>query len=518
MARAKNARLKTPGHECEYTYEQVQELKRCTTDPVYFIRKYIKIQHPIKGAVSFDLYDYQEEMINSFKDHRFSIILSARQSGKSIVSAAYLLWFAMFNFDKTVLIASNKNANAMEMILRIRFAYEELPFWIKPGITDDGWNKHTVIMDNGSRIESTATSEDSGRGMAISLLFLDEFAFVKPNIQDAFWTSISPTLSTGGSAIMASTPNGDQNIYAQTWRGAQMGTNGFHPIRVKWDEPPGRDQIFKDDEIGRIGQRRWDQEYGCVFLSSDTLLIDSLFLANISPVIEAIVPYNVVHDVILFEEIKPLTTYLFGVDPATGNGEDYSVISIFEFPSMRQVGEFRSNTMSSNDLYAIMKNILMYMENKGATIYYTVENNGVGQGLIALIFADEEPLKAAEFISEDGKSKYGITTTAKSKMRACVNLKDMLEKGNLEIKSKILLSELKSYVRARGSYAAQTGATDDCVSAVLMVLRLVEEIATYEQAAFDKLYAQEYATWTEQDWDGYEQGYDESDEGLGMIL
>jgi hypothetical protein len=518
MARAKNDLLKKPGQELEYTYENVQELKRCVEDPVYFIKNYVQIQHPIKGAVPFELYDYQEKMIRAYQDNRYTVVLSARQTGKSVTSAAYLLWYAMFHFDKTVLIAANKNSNAMEMILRIRFAYENLPMWLKAGVKDDGWNKHEIGFDNGSRIVSTATSEDSGRGMAISLLFLDEFAFVKPNIQNEFWTSIAPTLSTGGSCIMTSTPNGDMNIYAQVWRGSQMGTNGFYPIHVKWDEPPGRDGQFKEDEIGRIGERRWQQEYECVFLSSDTLLIDSLFLANLTPSIEKVVPKLTVNDVVLFEVIKPMTTYLVGVDPATGSGEDFSVITLYEFPAMRQVGEYRSNTMSTNNLYNVLKNILRHIEQKRATVYFSIENNGVGQGLIALYEADEEPLRTPEFVSEDGKQKLGITTTARSKMRACVNLKEMLEKGNMEIRSRILLSELKSYVRSKGAYAAQAGATDDCIAATLVVLRLVEEIATYEQAAFDKLYSGEYNEWAQDDWDGYDESYDENDEPPAMVF
>jgi len=519
MARGKNINLKTPNQELEYTYEQVEELKRCAQDPVYFIKTYVQIQHPVKGAVPFKLYPYQENMVRAYQNNRYTVVLSARQTGKSVTSAAYLLWYAMFNFDKTILIASNKNANAMEMILRIRFAYENLPMWIKPGVKDDGWNKHEIGFDNESRIVSTATSEDSGRGMAISLLFLDEFAFVKPTIQDEFWTSIAPTLSTGGSCIMTSTPNGDMNIYAQVWRGSQMGTNGFYPIHVKWDEAPGRDGNFKEEEIGRIGERRWQQEYECVFLSSDCLLIDSLYLSNITPIIEKIVPKKTLKDVVIFEDIKPMKTYLLGVDPATGSGEDFSVITVFEFPSMVQVAEYRSNTMSTNDLYGVMKNILAYIESKGAMVYFSIENNGVGQGLIALYEADEdEPLKTVEFISEDGKNKLGFTTTARSKMRACINFKEMLEKENLHIKSRILLSELKSYVRARGAYAAQLGATDDCISAVLIVLRLVEEIASYEQEAFDKLYSGDYNKWSNDEWDGYDEGYDEEDEGMPMIL
>lgn len=186
----------------------------------------------------------------------------------SQTSAIFLLWFAIFNPTKLILIAANKNANAMEMIGRIAYSYECLPMWLKPGVTHDGFNKHEIKFDNGSRIVSTATSESSGRGMAISLLFLDEFAFVQKGVQEEFWTSILPTLSTGGACIMTSTPNGATDKFASIWRSANFESNTdglqFVPIHVKWDEPPGRDERFKRDQMAMLGELKWRQEYQCV--------------------------------------------------------------------------------------------------------------------------------------------------------------------------------------------------------------------------------------------------------------
>jgi hypothetical protein len=497
------------------------ELRKCSQDPVHFISKYVKTQHPLHGIIPLDLYDYQIEMVKAYQKNRYNITLSARQTGKTVVAAAYILWYAVFHFDQTILIAANKNSNAMEMIHRIRISYENLPMWLKPGVMDDGWNKHNVGFDNGTRIISEATSENSGRGLSISLLYLDEFAFVAPNIQEEFWTSISPTLSTGGSCIMTSTPNGDMDLYATLWRGAQVGSNGFNPIRVYWNQPPGRDEAFKEDQIGKLGERKWMQEYECVFLSSEALLISSLVLANMTPRIEQIEPISVIHDkktggdVILWHPIQTGATYLVGVDPATGNGEDFSAITIYDFPSLKQVGEYRANTMSTNDLYSILKNLLMYLDRMKTMVYFSVENNGVGEGVIALYEADEKPPENAEFVSEEGVKKRGMTTTARSKMKACVNLKEMIEKDNLEISSPILLAELKMYVRTKGAYAAQPGGTDDCVSATLIVCRLIEEIATYDQEAFDKLYTGDFDEWGADSWDG---GYDEDDEGMPVIM
>lgn len=505
MARAKNPLIKKANAPTEYTLEQVQEFEKCAADPVYFIQNFCRIQHPVRGAIPFELYDYQIDMIRSFHEKKSVVVLSARQTGKSTVSSMYLLWFAMFNFDKTVLIASNKNKGAMEMILRIQYAYQFLPDWLKPGIEDDGWNKHSLKFDNKSRIESTATSDDSGRGMSISLLYLDEFAFVKPSIADEFWTSIAPTLATGGDCIMSSTPNGDTNIFAQIWRGAEVDANGFYPVFVPWDAPPGRDEKFKEDEIGRIGERRWLQEYECEFLSSDALLIDSLVLTTLGNATKNIQPAFKMREVTFWRKPERDKTYIVGVDPATGSGGDFTTIEVFEFPSMLQVAEFRSNTMSSAVVYPILKNLLRYLEQTGSTVYFSVENNGVGEGIIALYEADESPPEFSEFVSEPGKNRAGMYTSGRSKMRACLDLKEMVEKNTIKIVSSMLIKELKEFSRKAGGYEARAGSTDDLVSAMLIIMRILREMASFEQEAFDKLHAMDDNEWTEAD---YQEGGD----------
>lgn len=493
MPRIRNPNLKGPNVQHEYTYEQLAEIKRCMQDPVYFIQHHVKVQHPKLGVIPFKLRPYQIRMIKGFQDNRYVVVLSARQTGKSVTAGAFLLWYACFHFDKTILIASNKNSNAMEMIHRIRLGYENLPLWLKPGIKEDGWNKHNIGFDNGTRIVSEATSESSGRGLAISLLYLDEFAHVAKNVQEEFWTSIEPTLSTGGSCIMTSTPNGDMDIFAQIWRGARVQRNGFLPIEVKWDEAPGRDAKFKEETIGRIGEQKWKQEYECNFLSAEGQLISALKLAGIQSYIEDMRPKFVVGDegkeVIFWYDIKQGGTYLVGVDPSTGTGSDFTVIVVYEFPKMVQVAEFRSNTMSPTESYKVLKNILLYLEERQTLTYFSVENNGVGEGIISLFEADEDAPQAAEFVSENGKDKRGFYTSAREKMKACVNLKEMIEKDNLIISSPILYEELKSYVRTRGSYDHLPGSSSDCISATLIVIRLIGEIATYDQSAFDKLYS-----------------------------
>lgn len=492
MAALKNPYLKQANATDEYDAHRVNELRKCIDSAEYFIHNYCQIQHAVHGSIPFHVRPYQKRLLDTFQNNRLSIALASRQIGKSWIAGAYLLWFAMFHFEKTVLILSNKNDNAMEMIHRIRFMYERLPHWIKPGLSDDGWNKHNVGFDNGSRIISQATSENSGRGLAISLLFLDEFAFVRDTVSEEFWTSVSPTLATGGSCIICSTPNGDTNRFAQLWHGAQVGVNGFAPVQVSWDEPPGRDEKFKQQEIAKIGATRWRQEYECEFISSDPLLIDTVVLANITNVVKQIQPVGVLGDLTFFKEPASASMLLVGVDPSTGSGSDFMVFEVFEFPSMEQVAEFRSNTTSSVTGYHMLKKLLLMLGKTKAAVYFSIENNGVGEAMIALLESDENPPDTAEFISESGQKRKGMTTTGKSKMRACLSLKETIERNALKLKSKILVEELKQFVRKNGSYAAKRGGTDDTVSATLIVLRLLEEISMYDQEAYDKLYASSY--------------------------
>lgn len=519
MAKSNNPFLKRANEQHEYTAEQIQELERCTHDAEYFIDKYCQIQHAVHGSIRFELRPYQKRIVKTFANNRLSIALAPRQIGKSWIAGAFLLWFAMFHFEKTVVIASNKNDNAMEMIHRVRFIYERVPHWLKPGLPEDGWNKHSVGFDNGSRIISQATSENTGRGLAISLLFLDEFAFVRDSIAEEFWTSVSPTLATGGSCIICSTPNGDTNRFAQLWRGAnipspenpEVGINEFAPIEIQWNEPPGRDEKFKDAETAKIGDIRWKQEYECEFLSNDPLLIDTVVMANITKKVDQIKPIGKISDITFYKQPQPNNIYLVGMDCATGSGSDYTTLEVFEFPSMEQVAEFRSNTTSSTASYHMLKKLLRLFDKVEASVYFSVENNGVGEAIIALYEADEDPPDSAEFISEAGQKRRGMTTTGKSKMKACLLLKEMLERDNLHIKSPALVRELKHFVRKAGAYAAKPGSTDDLIMGSVIAIRLLEEIATFDQDAYDKLYSQAYMEVTDDEWD-------DGDIPMGMVF
>jgi hypothetical protein len=269
-----NELIKRPGLKTEFEPWMLQEMDKCDQDPAYFLHKYIYVQHPKKGRMLMEQRDYQDRMINAFKDQRWCIVKSGRQTGKTATIAAFLLWFAIFHDDKYVMVASNKNAGAMDIMNRIRYAYEELPMWMKPGC--EYWNKHEVVFDNGSTLISSATTDQTGRGRSISLLMLDELAFVRPKIQNEMWTSLAPTLSTGGSCIVSSTPNGDQELFSKLWRQAEVGIEPdpvsgedeegdeidadlepFFPVSVRWDEVPGRDEKYRRSMIAKITEPMW---------------------------------------------------------------------------------------------------------------------------------------------------------------------------------------------------------------------------------------------------------------------
>jgi len=252
--------IKKPHKQEQFTHEQIEELVKCTTDPVYFLTTHSYIQHPTKGKVKFDLFDYQIELINCYHNNRYSINMLGRQMGKSTCAGGYLLWYAMFVPDSTILVAAHKHTGAQEIMQRIRFMYESLPDYLRAGATS--YNKGSLEFDNGSRIVSATTTENTGRGMSLTLVYLDEFAFVPPRIASEFWTSLSPTLSTGGKCIITSTPNQDNDQFAQIWKQATkttdefgndtgLGVNGFASIKFTWDKQPERNQTWADQERAR---------------------------------------------------------------------------------------------------------------------------------------------------------------------------------------------------------------------------------------------------------------------------
>jgi hypothetical protein len=418
--------------------------------------------------------------------------------GKSTAAAAYLLWYAMFMPDQTILIAAHKYSGAQEIMQRIRFAYELLPNFIRAGVT--AYNKGSLEFDNGSRIVAPATTENTGRGLSISMAYLDEFAFVRPTIAREFWTALSPTLSTGGKCIITSTPNQDDDQFAQIWREAnktqdefgnekETGKNGFKAYSADWTSHPDRDEEWASEEQGKIGEERFRREHLNEFIAFDETLIDSIKLT----LLEAVDPYRKTGQIRWYRPIQKGKTYIAGLDPSLGTGGDNSAIQIYELPGMRQVAEWMHNKTPVQEQIRILRTMLSEIEDQApeSEIYWSVENNTLGEAALVVINEMGEENIPGTFISEPRKGnrgyRKGFTTTNKSKLAACSKFKNWVESDKMEIASKALLRETKTFIARGAAYSAKDGEADDLVMSALLVVRVAQQVAQYDETTYNEL-------------------------------
>jgi hypothetical protein len=410
----------------------------------------------------------------------------------------------MFIPDSTVLVAAHKFTGAQEIMSRIRYAYELCPDHIRCGVKS--YNKQSIEFDNGSRIIAQTTTETTGRGLSLSLLYADEFAFVEPNIAVEFWTSISPTLATGGKAIITSTPNSDEDQFANIWKEANskfdefgneqtLGRNGFFPFRAYWNEHPDRDENWANEERSRIGEERFRREHDCEFLVFDETLINSIKLSSM----EGKEPYMKMGQARWYKKINPMNTYLIALDPSLGTGGDPAAIQILEIPSFDQVAEWQHNLTTIQGQVRIVRDLCNFINDecaaKGvqASIYYSVENNNIGEAALVAIDELGESSIPGLFLSEPIRKGHvrrfrkGFNTTSSSKMNACAKLKHMIESDRLTILSKALISELKNYIAKGVGFEAKVGTHDDLVSAMLLAIRMALMLQDWDPAIYDKL-------------------------------
>ena len=502
-----NKLVKSAHSTQKYTEDNIQDLFKCT-DPVngphYFLDNFFYIQHPVKGKMQYSAFEYQRRLIDSYHNHRFNVNLLGRQLGKTTTAAGYLLWYAMFVNDSTILVAAHKHTGAQEIMSRIRYAYELCPDHIRCGVKS--YNKQSLEFDNGSRIIAQTTTETTGRGLSLSLLYADEFAFVPPNIATEFWTSISPTLATGGKAIITSTPNSDEDQFSQIWKEANqrfdefgneqdVGRNGFFPFSATWREHPDRDEAWADTERSRIGEERFRREHEIEFLVFDETLISSISLADMT----GKDPIMKMGQVRWYKKINPKMTYIVSLDPSLGTGSDPSALQVLELPTFEQVAEWHHNLTPIQGQVKIMRDICKYIgeeclkKNSQPSLYYSVENNSVGEAALVAINELGEETFPGLFLSEPVRKGHvrrfrkGFNTTHNSKISICAKLKQLVETKSLKIHSKSLISELKTYVAKGISFEGKVGANDDLVSSMLLALRMVMLLQDWDPAIYDKM-------------------------------
>jgi len=456
-----NANIKRDGVTHNFTKREVIEYSKCLKSPSYFAENYCKIIHLDKGLVPFELYPYQERMFDHFNTNRFSIVLACRQSGKSISSVAYLLWYAVFHPEKVIAILANKGATAQEMLGRVTLMLENLPFFLQPGCK--ALNKRSIEFSNNSRIVSAATSGSSIRGMSVNLLYLDEFAFVENAAE--FYTSTYPVISSGKDTkvIITSTANGIGNQFHKIWEGASQGVNEFQPYRVDWWDVPGRDDNWKQQTISNTSQLQFDQEFGNTFFGTGDTLINAETLMNFraQPYLRLIEG----NSVWIYEEPKKDHQYVMTVDVSKGRGQDYSTFNLIDISSrpFKQVAVYRNNLISP----LLFPNVIYKYAKVYNEAWVVVESNDQGTIVCNGLYYDLEYENL--FIESAVKSnRLGVEMNRKVKRIGCSGIKDLLEENKLEIVDQNTILECSTFIAKGQSYEASDGNHDDLMMNLVM--------------------------------------------------
>ena len=449
-----NPNVKRDGVQQAWTPDLLKEYKKCMTDPIYFARHYVKVIALDKGLVNFNLYPYQEQMFKHFEEHRFNVVLACRQSGKSISACAYLLWFVLFNSEKTVAILANKGATAREMLARITLMLENIPFFLQPG--SKALNKGSLEFSNNSRIVAAATSGSSIRGMSVNLLYLDEFAFVERAAE--FYTSTYPVVSAGKDTkiIVTSTANGIGNQFHKVWEGAVQGINQFKPFRVDWWDVPGRDNKWKTETIANTSQLQFDQEFGNTFFGTGDTLINAETLLSLRAK-----PYKRLLEnglLKIYKETQKDHEYIMTVDVSKGRGQDYSTFNILDISTrpFEQVAVYRNNTISP----ILFPNIIYKYAKVYNEAYVVVEANDQGSVVCNGLYHDLE-YENMHVESAIKANALGIEINRKTKRLGCSAIKDILENNKLSIVDEQTILEISTFEARGQSYEATDGNHDD---------------------------------------------------------
>ena len=449
-----NPNVKKDGVNEQWTPDLIQEYKKCMVDPVYFVEHYCKVISLDEGIVNFKLYPYQRKMFQQFQENRFNVVLACRQSGKSISACAYLLWYALFNPEKTVAILANKGQTAGEMLSRITLMLENIPFFIQPG--SKAVNKRSLEFSNNSRIIASATSGNSIRGMSVNLLYLDEFAFVERASE--FYTSTYPVVSAGKDTkvIVTSTANGIGNQFHKIWEGAVQGINEFSSFRVDWWDVPGRDDEWKKQTIANTSQLQFDQEFGNTFFGTGDTLVNADTLLGL----RAKPPVRTMEGGLLkiYEEPIKDHDYVMTVDVSKGRGQDYSTFTLIDISSrpFKQVAVYRNNTISP----LLFPNIIYKFAKPYNEAYVVVESNDQGSVVCNGLYHDLE-YENVHVESSVKANAIGIEINRKTKRLGCSAIKDILEEKRLTINDEQTILEISTFEAKGQSYEASEGNHDD---------------------------------------------------------
>lgn len=478
----------------------IKEYEKCIKNPMYFFKKYVKIQNPVKGTVNFELYDFQEKALKDIVENRYTIILKARQMGISTLVAAYSLYLMTFFKDKNILVISITQETAKEIVTRVRFANDNLPSFLKKKAIED--NRLSLRLENGSQIKAASANSSAGRSSALSFLIIDECAFI-PNIND-IWTSAQPTLSLGGKACLLSTPFGTSTFFHKMWVEAEAGSNGFKPIKLPWYLHPERDKKWREEQTLKVGEKQAAQENDCDFITTGATVIPLPILQKYEK------DKNFIHDPIerrgqmldlwIWERVQPGKQYIVAADCARGDGEDNSAFHVLDVKTMEQVAEYRGKltTKLYGDLLVAIateyNDALLIIENNNigwATIQQVIDRNynNLFYSSANLTLVDTEKSYSYNWTAEDRKKVAGFSTTNQNRQLLINNMGLLVCNMELGLHSQRLINELTTFIWKDGKAQAMKGHNDDLVMAYAIglwirntALRIMAQERTYQEA------------------------------------
>lgn len=482
-----------------------EETKKCMEDPIYFMRKYVKIQHPNKGTIPFDLFPFQEETLDRFHIDRFLLILKSRQLGITTLVAAYSLWLSIFNSDKNVLIISIKQEVSREIVTKVRFANDHLPSWLK--VKELTNNHMSLRFENGSQVSATSSAKDAGRSKALSLLIVDEAAFIDG--AEEIWTSCFNTLSTGGQAIILSTPNGVGNWFHKMWVNAEKKKNDFKTLRLPWQLHPERNQTWRDEQTKQLGEKGAAQECDCDFLSSGTNVVDLMTLKWYEENPEMVRDRTEMargEALWIFKQPEDSHNYIVCADVARGDGSDFSTAHVLDIDTLEQVAEFQDQISTKE-----FGNELVALATKYNDALLIIEYTGIGAAVLQQVidreykntFYSSLDLQVVEvhrqisnkYYAEEKKLKPGFSTTMRTRPIIISKLEAYFREKAVIVHSIRLINELKTFIWLNGKAQAAENYNDDLVMALAIglwvrdtALRLRQEGVLLAKSMLDRIH------------------------------
>jgi hypothetical protein len=466
-----NNNLKAAGVVLNFTKEQIEEYLKCAEDPIYFIESYCKIVTLDHGIQPFILYPCQVNKVNIIHNNRKVILMEGRQQGKTTTSAAYILWYTLFQESKTVAILANKATAAREVLYRYQLMYENLPIWLQQGVTT--WNKGDIELENRSKVFTSATSASGIRGKSVNLLYVDETAIIPNTVAEQFFASVYPTISAGETTkiLLSSTPLG-YNHFWKFWNDAQNDRNGFVPLFIPYWEIPGRDEAWATEQRRLLGELKFNQEVLCNFLGSSLTLIASDTIAQMS----ADAPIYSKDGLDIYEKAEKDCAYIIIADTAKGVGGDYSAFQILNISKMPyiMVGKYKNNTISP-----LLYPSVIYKVGKDYNDAYVLIEVNTSEQVAEILYSDYE---YENIISVNrtpngqvvnggfggGKTQLGVITDKKVKRIGCSNFKSMVEEKKMIIRDADTISEISTFIQRKNSYSADEGYHDDLVMPLVL--------------------------------------------------